>query len=130
MAEEPGDLGWAVDGPPTGLWVTATGTADALMRDTLSLHPDGSGYLSSSSVLRGEETFPLSWRHERPGVLMIATTWPDDEPSDAPEWETVRYVAACASNDVTSSTPVLRNADDNVFWSLCGPITLRSRNVG
>jgi hypothetical protein len=123
------DLGWAVEGPPVGIWSTELGTAGVLMSDTLCLRHDGTGYLSSASVLRGEETYPLRWRHEGPGVLRIAVRLPGDDPliddPHATEWETVRYAAAVAVTDV-GSRPVLRNVDDDSFWSLAGPVALIS----
>ncbi|MEM7045089.1 MAG: hypothetical protein AAF543_19950 [Pseudomonadota bacterium] len=127
MAKSAEDLNWAVEGPPIGVWVTSNGTFDNMMQDRLSLRPDGTGYLYSRSVLRGEETFPVMWQQHEPGVLKIDMLFPDDDPERPNEWETVRYVAAMKANDVGGSVPVLKNADADIFWTLVGPIELRSK---
>jgi hypothetical protein len=129
MTKATDDLAWAVEGPPIGIWATAGGTADMLMHDRLSLRPDGTGHLRSTSVMRGEETYPVMWWHEGPGVLKITMLLPGDDPNAPPEWETVRYAAALASNDLTTAAPVLKNTDDDVFWTLTGPVALASRTA-
>ena len=121
------DLKWAVDGPPIGVWLTANGTFDNMMQDRLSLRADGTGYLYSRSALRGEETLSLVWRQSEPGVLKVDIFFPDDDPDRPYEWESVRYVAAMRENDVGGAVPVLKNVDEDVFWTLVGPIALASR---
>jgi hypothetical protein len=121
-----GALDWAVSGPPIGVWVTAAGTADALMRDTLCLRADGTGDLRSQSALHGEETLPVLWRHKGPGLLMVAMRFPGEDASEPPEWEVVRYAAATLTTD-TATQPVLKNTGDDVFWTLAGPVALLSR---
>ena len=127
MVKTADDLKWAVDEPPIGVWATSNGTFDTMMQDRLSFRPDGTGYLYSRSVLRGEETFPVMWEQVEPGVLKIDMLFPDDDPNRPNDWETVRYTASMKANDVGGSVPVLKNVDEDVFWTLVGPIELRSR---
>lgn len=127
MVKTADDLDWAIEGPPIGVWVTSSGTFSNMMKDRLSLRPDGTGYLRSHSVLRGEETFPVIWQHVEPGVIKIDMFFPDDDPKREAEWETVRYAAAMKANDIGRDVPVLKNVDDDTFWSLVDPIELVSR---
>jgi hypothetical protein len=103
------------------------GTGNSLMQDTLCLRPDGTGYVKNASVLRGEETLPVLWRHETPGQLNLATLLPDEDPED-PEllWEHIRYCAAVIATDV-GPIEALKNIENDVFGLLVGPITLLSR---
>jgi hypothetical protein len=118
---------WAVDGPPVGIWGTSMGTGDILMRDVLCLRPDGTGYVINMSVLRGNETLPVLWRHEAPGQLELATLLPDDDPED-PDllWQHIDYCAAIVATDV-GNIETLKNIDNDVFGMLVGPIALLSR---
>ncbi len=127
MAKTEDDLAWAVEGPPIGIWATSNGTFNNMMQDQLTLRPDGTGHLNSRSVLRGEEYFPVMWQQVEPGVVKIDMLFPDDDPQRDNDWETVRYGATIKTNDVGGSVPVLKNVDDDVFWTLIGPIELRSR---
>jgi hypothetical protein len=74
------DLEWAVEGPPVGMWLTALGSFDLLMQDTLWLAPDGTGYLQRRSVMSGGETFPVLWKQPRSGTLAIVMLFPEDDP--------------------------------------------------
>lgn len=121
------DLDWAVDGPPIGTWTTSNGTFDAMMQDTLTLAADGTGWVKTSSMMRGEELLPVMWKQPEPGVLKLAMLFPDDDPEEAPHFETVRYSAVTVAHDVGNERVVLRNDDDDVFWSLAGPVVLASR---
>lgn len=120
------DLTWAVDGAPIGLWVTARGTADALMQDILCLFADGTGYLESRSGLRGEENFPVMWRHVEPGQIQLAMLLPEDDSLAEPEWETVRYASVIRTTDTGDELRVLQNTTDDAFWTLSGPIAFQS----
>jgi len=126
MGKTAEDLKWAVDGPPIGIWQTFNGTFDIMMQDRLSLRHGGTGYLCSRSVLQGEEIFSILWRQTEPGVLKLDMFFPDDDPERPNVWETVRYVATTTERDVGGVVPVLRNVDEDVFWTLVGPIVLAS----
>ncbi|MES9830603.1 MAG: hypothetical protein ABW139_00020 [Candidatus Thiodiazotropha sp. DIVDIV] len=121
------DLDWAVSGPPVGTWTTSNGTFDGVMLDTLTIAADGTGWLKTFSPMRGAELFPLMWIQASPGVLKLALLFPDDDPTEAPQYETVRYNAVEVSRDVGNTSVVLQNDDDDVFWNLVGPVSLESR---
>lgn len=118
------DLSWAVHGPPIGVWTTALGTADVLLRDVLTLLPNGIGWLESRSALRGIERFPVQWKHVQPGMLELARLLPEDDPRAEPEWEPVLYGVADIENDVGGKCQILRNTHNDVFWVLAGPVKL------
>lgn len=121
------NLDWAVDGAPIGTWTTSTGTFDAMMSDTLTLAADGTGWLRTRSAMRGTELFPVMWRHPEPGVLKLAMLFPDDDPNEAPHFDTVRYGAFSTEHDIGGEHTVLKNQDGEGFWDLVGPIVLSSR---
>ena len=121
------ELDWAVNGPPVGTWTTSNGTFDAMMQDTLTIAADGTGWLRTRSPMRGVELFPLMWKQPSPGVLKLAMLFPDDNPTEALQYETVRYTAVEVSHDVGYDCVVLQNYDDDVFWNLVGPVSLESR---
>lgn len=129
MTNDKDDLSWAVEGPPLGLWVTNKGTADQLMRDSLYMAPNGTGFVRTQSLLRGEETLPIMWRHRGPGLLSIAQLLPEDDPEADPEWEKVRYTDAATSNDVADNIRVLKNIDNDTFWTLTGPVSFLSKTA-
>ena len=112
------DLSWAVDTPPIGIWATACGTFGVMMSDTLCFSADGTGYLLSRSVMRGEERLEFRWKHAGPGHLEIAVVHPEEEL----DWEPVHYCRAVVTND-TGSEEVLRNVSGEDFWYLLGPVT-------
>ena len=114
------DLRWAVDSPPIGIWTTVLGTADVLENDALCLLPDGTGSLRSWSVVHGEETLPLMWKHVQPGTLSISVIYDLDEEQ---AWQTVEYCSTVVQIDAGGAhVQVLRNIDDKQFWTLVGPI--------
>jgi hypothetical protein len=128
------DLEWAVEGPPIGLWRTAHGSFDMMMQDALWLAPDGTGYLRCHSAMRDEETVPVRWKHLEKGTLAIDMVLPDDDPTDEPDWETVRYRSTVINVDAGGAAiRVLCNVsrDERLgqqFWNLVGPIAFVSSN--
>jgi hypothetical protein len=120
------DLGWAVAGPPVGVWLTSNGTFDNVMWDRLTVRPDGTGQLDSWSAMHGLDEHRLFWRQTEFGVLQIDIRFDGDEPDRPPDWETVRYVAATAQRDVGGPVRVLKNIAGSKFWTLVGPIEYRS----
>lgn len=120
------DLSWAVNGPPLGVWTTALGTAEVLIRDVLTLLPNGTGFLESRSALRGVERFPVMWKHLQPGKLELARLLPEDDPMAEPEWEPVHYCLANVEDDFGRRSQVLRNIANDVFWVLAGPVKFLS----
>lgn len=64
------------------------------------------------------------WKHLQPGWLELGRLLPEDDPMAEPEWEPVHYAAVEIEDDAGSRCQVLRNADNDVFWVLTGPVKL------
>jgi hypothetical protein len=118
------DLRWAVEGPPVGAWAVPYGTAGVLMGEELVLRADGTGTLTTSSVMSGEEEIALKWVHSGPAGWTSPCRFRREKGKQKtfPSPLVVRYHARQIHNEAGALTTVLCDVGGENFGPLGGPL--------
>lgn len=109
---------------PVGLWRTSAGSADVLGVDDVRFDPDGTGLITTRSVLFGTEDVPFLWAVDEPGRLRVRVQAEQDDPEEDDEpdfWGSVRLEFRRQHHDL-GEEEILCEAGRNGFWWLDKPL--------
>ena len=105
---------------PVGSWCTSAGTADVLGVDDMRFNPDGTGVITTRSLLLGTKAETFEWGMAEPGRLRIR--FPAEPGDDEPDyWSTIPFEFRIQRHDV-GTQEVMAEVGQSGFWVLVKPL--------
>ena len=105
---------------PVGVWRSSAGSADALFADDVRFEPDGTGLVTSRSLLRGTEETPFHWAMAEPGRIRLRFV-PDGTEDEPDYWTSVPIEIRRQDNDL-GAVDVIAEVGRDGFWWMAGPL--------
>ena len=106
---------------PVGTWRTSAGSADALGADDVRFAADGTGLITSRSVLFGDEKVSFLWAMEGTGQVKLRFPAEPGEIDEPDDWWVATIEFRLQRNDL-GEVDVMAEAGKDGFWWLVHPL--------
>ncbi len=109
---------------PVGLWRTSAGTADALGTDDVRFDADGTGLITTRSMMSGIEEIFFLWSVSGPGRIRVRYAVQEsgaDLEQEADEWGEIKLEFEQQENDL-GAVEVMKEVGQEGFWFLLDPL--------